>query len=546
MGVDKVHDYVIIGSGAAGSVLAERLSADSRRSVLVVEAGGSDRHPLHRIPASYAATSADSRWSTGYPTQPFGSGTVEDWRSGRVVGGTTTVNGLLWNRGWSDGYEACERAGGPPWAWGRFVEAFRAIEGHDLGTSPVRGGLGPLAVSVAPHDPASDRLVEAMWRRGIPFVDDVNGSGGDRVGYAARSIRRGVRVSAADAFLRRAVRRPNVTLLTGTEVRRITFEGTTATGVEAVASGTVVRLRARREVVTCAGALTSPLLLERSGVGDPDILDKAGIGVVAASPRVGENLRQHRVILMPLRLSGLAGYNVRLNTPLRRLRTTARYLATRRGVPGLGASALMAMYHSDADSVDPDTQAFFVPLSVSASLQVESQPGATFVFYPLNPTSTGYIHVAGPRSEDVPHLVPRYLTSENDRRLMVSAYRRAYEVLGTEPAASTVAAATPGPAMSDEDAILAHALDHGLVGNHAVGTCAIGPDQSDVTDPALRVRGTEGLRVVDASVFPAIPAGNTAAPTMAMAWLAARLLAEGAGPTSSPMPEPLSVGGPRC
>ncbi|WP_298514934.1 GMC family oxidoreductase N-terminal domain-containing protein [uncultured Nocardioides sp.] len=532
------YDYVIVGSGAAGSVLAERLSRDPDVTVAVLEAGGSDRHPLHLVPKGTHLTMTDPRYTKSYTTVPKADGNVDTWFRGRVVGGSTTINGMIWNRGWAPEYDAWEQSGNPGWNWQRFLEAFKALENHELGGSAVRGEGGPVAISVAPRECVAETFVATLAEHGIGFVEDLNASGAERVGFTPSNIKRGTRVSAARAFLRQSRRRRNLTVIDHTEVSRVTFDGTVATGVEGVRRGRRVQLRANREVLICAGGLESPLLLERSGVGDPGVLAAAGVPVVVASPKVGENLIDHcGSTSFQVRLKDDAGYNARVNSISRRAWTAFKFLFTRSGVMSFGAYDLVAIYKSDPAAEHPDTQGFFCAISASQShprtkkKRVDGFPGAWFLTYPLFPTSTGSIHITGPEPGDQPRLVPSFPTTEHDRQLTLKMYAKAREILATEPFAGLVAEPiVPAQELRGDHEVLDYATSQGGVGFHTIGTCAIGPGPDDVVDDRLRVRGASRLRVVDASVFPMMPAGNTNAPTQAMAWIAADLILRDAVP----------------
>jgi choline dehydrogenase-like flavoprotein len=275
------YDYIVIGSGAAGSVLAERLTRDAGTSVLVVEAGGSDRNPIHRVPKGFYFTMNSPRFTKGYETVPSGNGRTDRWVRGRVIGGSTTINGMMWNRGWAPQYDAWAQGGNRGWNWSRFLSAFKALEDHELGENDVRGAGGPVPISVArPPDPVSEAFIAALDRHGIGFVDDINVTGDERVGYTCSNIRRGLRVSAAAAFLDKARKRKNCTVMDRCEVARIRFDGATAVGIDAIREGQPVHYAARREILVCAGALETPLLLERSGIGDPAVLARIADGVV--------------------------------------------------------------------------------------------------------------------------------------------------------------------------------------------------------------------------------------------------------------------------
>jgi choline dehydrogenase len=348
------------------------------------------------------------------------------------------------------------------------------------------------------------------------------------------NVKRGTRVSAARAFLRPARRRANLTVLTHAVADRITFDGTVATGLEVTSRGKSLRVHARREVLVCGGGLESPLLLERSGIGNPEVLAAAGVPLVAASPKVGENLREHRTFSFQLRLAGTVGYDHQVNSPVKQAWTGFKYLFSRRGVISFGGYNIVGIYKSDAASPYPDTQAFFTPLSITGSITsgrpvVDRFSGAMFLCYPLYPTSTGSIHITGPKASDTPRIVPNYLTSEHDRAITLRTVAKAREILATEPFARLVEAETvPAVELRDDADVRDYALNNGGIGYHGLGTCAIGPDDDDVVDDRLRVRGTSNLRVVDASIFPAMPGGNNNAPTQAMAWIAADLILQDA------------------
>lgn len=540
-------DYIIIGSGAAGSVLAERLSRDPGNSVLVVEAGGPDRHPIHMVPKGFYFTMNNPKYAKLFQTEPYGDGKIDTWHRGSIIGGSTTVNGMVWNRGWAHAYDAWEKAGNKGWNWQRFLEAFRALEKHELGGNTLRGGSGPVDLTIAkPCEVVSDALIMSLGRLAVTHTDDVNSTGDDRVGYVTSNIKRGTRVSAARAFLRSARRRKNVTVVNHTEVSRITFTGTRASGVEAKSKGRTVSFRASKEVLVCAGSLESPLLLERSGIGAPEVLRAAGVPVRVESPKVGENLHEHRGILFQYRLKGKTGFNHQINDVIKQLWTGAKYLFTRQGVISYGGYNLIAMYRSDSTSPEPDTQSFFTPISTSGvdpttgRMMVDKFSGGMFLTFPMFPTSTGSIHITGPAVTDKPRIIPNFLATEHDRQMMAKAVTKAREIAATKPFADYIEdEVVPGPTLVTEADIADYAVNNGATGYHTLGTCAIGPDDDDVVDDRLRVRGTTGLRVIDASVFPAMPSGNNNAPTQALAWIGAELITEdnGAGSPNHTTPE---------
>lgn len=526
-------DYVIVGAGAAGCVLANRLSEDPRNSVLLIEAGGPDSHPMHLVPKGFYFTLNNPKYGKFFPTVAFPDGHVEQLPRGRVIGGSTTINGMVWNRGWAEAYDAWEKAGNVGWNWARFLDAFRKLEHHQLGASETRGGSGATDIEIAgPPEETCDALIAAFAANGVPFEKDMNGSGNERTSYVASNIRKGTRMSAARAYLRPARRRKNLTVVTHTEAERLILNGTTVTGVTCrLKNGTTVSYEARREVVVAGGAFDSPLLLERSGIGDPEVLEKAGVPVRVVSPKVGENFKEHRGILLQYRLTGVKGYNPEASSTPRYLWSGFKYLFSRHGMIAHGGFALSAIYKSDPASEHPDTQCFFTPISTSAvnpmsgRMVVDSFPGAKYVAIPMYPTSKGSLHITGPDLKDVPRLEPNFLSTEHDRQALIKVLRKAREIAASEPFAKhVVEELQPGPQIATDEQIIDYGINKGNAGAHGLGTCAIGPDDDDVVDGSLRVRGTKGLRVADASVFPDQPSGNNNAPTMALAWIAADII----------------------
>ena len=531
------YDYIVVGTGAGGSVLADRLSEDGKYSVLVLEAGGSDRHPMNLVPKGFYFTMQDPKITKRYDTEPFGDGTVEVWQRGQVTGGSTTINGLVWNRGSAATYDAWEAAGLTGWNFQRFVDAWKQIEKHDLGGNAFRGGKGAVDVEVAEADnEVSPAFMQAAADNGISIVEDMNSTGDDRVAIVASNTRRGLRRSAASTFLRRARRRRNVTVLNHAEATRVLLSGGRAIGVEAEIDGRLEHFLAGREVMVCGGTLESPMLLERSGIGDPEVLRAAGVEPQVNSPRVGTNLSEHRGIMFQYRFDGKVGFNHQLNSSIKQLVSGAKFLLNRKGVISVGGYDVLGMFRSDPDSADVDTQLFFTPISTAGSnpldgtMKVDSFSGAMLIAYPVNPTSRGSIHITGPRPSDPPSVVPNYLSTDHDRELLLKIVDKVGQIVDSPQLRELgIKQLQPEPAeISTDNQILDYAVNKGAAGYHTLGTCRIGSDPEDVVDERLRVRGVDGLRVVDASVFPEQPSGNNAAPTMAAAWIAADMILDDA------------------
>lgn len=340
-------------------------------------------------------------------------------------------------------------------------------------------------------------------------------------------------MSAAEAYLHPVRQRPNLTVLSHSEVGYVLFDGKRATGVRVERKGVTVDYFARKEVLLAGGSLDTPLLLERSGIGDPAQLRSAGVKVVVDSPNVGERLHEHHGTSFQFSMQGADGYNKQLSNVSRQMLTGTKYLMQRDGVMSFGGYNVLMYYKSDPKSDRPDTQGFFTPISTAAAsltsgkVKVDNKPGMMFLTYPLRPTSIGSIHITGNLPSNKPTVITNFLETEHDRRLVVLGARKGHEIMAQAPISRLVREETlPGTGYTTDEQILENALNRGGTGCHTLGTFAMGPNDDDVVDARLRVRGVEGLRVVDASVFPHMPSGNNNAPTQALAWHAAQLILE--------------------
>ncbi|MFF8450035.1 GMC family oxidoreductase [Streptomyces leeuwenhoekii] len=530
-----MYDYVIAGAGSAGCVLAERLSRDPGVRVLLVEAGGPDRHPYLRIPKGVGKLFGDPSYSWHYRTRPLRPGGNPDmWVRGKVLGGSSSVNGMVYNRGTRADWDGLEALGNPGWGWDAILPAFRAMEHNALGASPTRGTGGPLHVStVRDPDPLCDELIATGEACGLRPVPDVNEYDGERIGYAMATIRAGRRFSAARAFLRPARSRPNLVVAVNTTVTQVLLDGDKATGLRVRrADGSSEEVRARREVILSLGSLATPKLLQLSGIGPAEVLRAAGVDVRLDRPLVGARLREHRCLALRFRLDTPLGANRKLATPFAQARTGAAYLLTRKGPLARPAYDVMAFLKSRPDAERPDAEVLLAPWSLGAltpgkPAAVEREPGVSACAMVLRPTSEGALAITSGEPDAALDIDPGYFSTAHDRQVAGDLFRRLRDYFGTDPIASRIRHETfPGPAVSSdsEDDVVRSALDGGYCGFHAIGTCAMGPAPEDVTDPELRVRGVDNLRVVDASVLPVMVAGNLNGPVMAMAWRAAESL----------------------
>ncbi|MFC0003213.1 GMC family oxidoreductase [Micromonospora siamensis] len=523
-------DFVIVGAGAAGCVLANRLSADPGTRVLLIEAGGWDTSPFVRVPKGFSRLMDDRRTAWHYPAT-VGAGRQETWQRGRLVGGSSAINGMIYARGGPADHDELERRGNPGWGWSTMLPIFKRLEDNPLGASPVRGAGGPLRLSTATGtDPLCEDMIASAGELGWRRVDDVNADDDERIGYVMATIHGGRRVSAAEAFLHPVRRRPNLTVVVDTVVLRILVHDGRAVGVRAEHRGRPVDYRATAEVLVAAGAIASPQLLQVSGIGPADTLRAAGVEVLLDRPRVGVGLREHRPMRLQHRLAEPGGYNPLLNNALGQGLAGLRYLLTRRGPLALPVHDVIAYVKSRPELDRPDAYLLMAPFSAAPprpgrALELEQEPGVMCLGTVCRPDSEGSLAVTAADPRTPPAIVTEYFGTAHDRRAAVDTFRRMRELFATGPIAKRVVAETiPGPGVRTDEEIVEAALAYGYCGYHAVGTCAMGPTDEHVVDAQLRVRGVAGLRVVDASVLPTLVAGFINGPVSALAWRAADLI----------------------
>lgn len=505
-------DYVVVGAGAAGCALAARLTAEPGVSVLLVEHGGAGRNPLLAVPRAFYFTLRSKAYTHRYPAQPVPGGGAEVWTRGRGIGGSTLVNGMMWVRGAPADFDALETAGNPGWGARAFAEAYASLEQQ-------------LGVGVpAQDDEVTRALLTSAAALGLRRTDDFNTADDERIGLTPATIRDGQRVSAA-ALLDPARGRGDLTVMTHARAERLLLDGTRVVGVRLRRQGRVVDVRARREVLVAAGTIESPLLLERSGIGRPDVLDAAGVPWVVDSPNVGERVIEQRAVSMQVRFRGRHGATERLNTRPKQLVEGARYLATRRGPVATSGYDVVSAFRSAPGLDRPDVQGVWVPMALdetSSTMRLAPYSGLLFTGYALRPTTASSVHLG---AGGAPVIEQHYLEHEAERRATGAILAHARRVVSTGPLADLVAEEVfPGPSVTTPDDVVSYALASGGGIYHAVGSCGMGPGADDVVDPRLRVRGVDGLRVVDASVLPRQVSGNSAAPVMAVGWIAAGMI----------------------
>lgn len=526
------YDYVIVGAGAAGCVLAHRLSEDPDVRVALLEAGPADKHPFIHMPKGLAKVMADPSHIWAYASEPekTNANTPEVWVRGRVLGGSSSINGMMYVRGQPADFDAIAEISSDDWGWDHIGPAYAALEAHELGAAETRGAKGPLNITVPD---TRDTLTEAILNAGKamgwsekPDTNEPNDIEG--IGYAPRTVYKGRRVSAATAFLDPIRNRPNLTILTDATVDQVSFDGNKATGVDAIISGKPRHVAAVREVILCGGAMASPGILERSGIGAPDRLKALGIPVRVANPNVGENLIEHRAIIIQWKLNKDISHNKKYYG-WRVLQSGLQYYLTRSGPLSAAAYEQVAWFKTRPGLNRPDAQFLFAPFSFDFEKMrqdVERFPGMHITAYPLRPSSRGHVHIRSTDPDQMPELLTNYSDTEEDRAAMIGAVKVAREYVKQQPLAQYVEAETmPGPSYDTDEKILEAYDKFGTCGYHAVGSCRMSKDEAtSVVDPALRVRGVTGLRIIDTSIMPVIPSGNTNGPTMAMAWRAADII----------------------
>ena len=532
------YDYVIVGGGTAGCVLANRLSADPRSRVLLLEAGGRDRYPWIHIPVGYLYCMGNPRtdWMMRTDPEPGLNGRALGYPRGKVLGGCTAINGMIYMRGQAADYDHWRQLGNAGWGWDDVLPYFRRSEDNFRGESDLHGAGGEWTV-------ARQRLRwdileafrDAAEEIGIPRRDDFNDGDNEGSGYFEVNQRNGIRWTAAKAFLRPARRRPNLRVVTGALVTGLALEGRRATGVRYRLGGAELLANADGEVILAAGAINTPKLLELSGVGDPDVLAAHGIAVRHALPGVGANLQDHLQIRTVFRVTGARTLNQLANSAFGKAAMVAEYAFRRTGPLSMAPSQLGLFSRSDETVATADLEYHVQPLSTDRlGDPLHPYPAVTVSVCNLRPESRGACHIRSRDPAEQPSIHPNYLSTERDRAVALKAVRQARRLAGARALARYAPEELlPGPAVVDDADLLRAVGDIATTIFHPVGTCRMGRDASAVVDDALRVHDLAGLRIVDASIMPAIPSGNTASPVVMIAEKAADLIRQGSGFRSS-------------
>ncbi|HET7595543.1 MAG TPA: choline dehydrogenase [Burkholderiales bacterium] len=526
-----IHDFVIVGAGSAGCVLANRLSEDGRHTVLLLEAGPRDRYPWIHVPIGYGKTMFHPVYNWCFQTEPEPG--LNDrrvyWPRGRGLGGSSSINGLIYVRGQPEDYDGWAALGNRGWSWREVLPYFRKSEHNTRGADPYHGTGGPLWCSdIGERHELMEAIMAAAQALGVPRNDDFNGARQEGVGYYQLFTRRGWRCSAATAYLRPAEKRPNLRVETNAHATAVVFEGSRASGVRYVKGGTTRTVHAAHEVILAAGALQSPQLLQLSGIGRAAFLEPMGIPVVKDLPGVGENLQDHLQFRLMYKMRKPITTNDELRTAAGKLRMAFKWLLFRRGPLAIGINQGGLFTRVLPESTRPDIQFHFATLSAEmAGGAPHPWSGCTFAVCQLRPESRGTVTIKSRDPMEPPALRPNYLARETDCRCALAGIRFGRRLAAAPALADYMAEEyRPGATLASDDELLEFARNHGATIFHPAGTCRMGADRMAVVDERLRVHGLAGLRVVDCSVMPTLTSGNTHAPVVMIAEKGADLIRE--------------------
>ena len=525
-------DYIIVGGGTAGCALANRLSAVPNVKVLLLEAGGTGQGNLWlKIPIGYFKTMHNPKTDWCFRTEPDPglAGRSIDWPRGKTLGGSSAINGLLYVRGQKEDYDGWRDAGNEGWGFNDVLPYFKKAEDQEHGSDEYHGIGGPIAITdIRTHRNICNRFIDAAVELGIPHNKDFNGAIQEGAGYFQVTVRNGFRCSTMDGYLNPVKHRKNLKIETNVTVSKINFKDGCASAITAISSqGSQLQfsLNTGGEVILSAGAIGSPHILKLSGIGPGEELQKHGIPVTLDLAGVGRNLQDHLQIRSVYEVKEPT-LNDQVHNPLRKMLIGAEYLFLRKGPMTMSASQVAVFARADKDSKTPDVQFHFQPLSTDRpGVPPHRFSGVTFSVCQLRPESKGSIVIKSPHAQDAPEIHPCYLSTEKDQRIAVEGLKLGRRLANTRAfSPQVVREVLPGNAAQSDEDLLAVARQIGETIYHPVGTCKMGNDSNAVVDHRLKIRGIENIRVVDASIMPTIPSGNTCAPTVMVAEKAADMI----------------------